>query len=237
LVIIATEMVNFYVSKHRMTASYSTFVGSFEKLPLNAFSFPPAITRLPSVEFYNSANLLEAVTFEGSESILKQEEHLVKEEILSETEAELPKLLTDLSPDLVPVLRGAMETLKTDNPDRARHFTTSMRELFTRVLHELSPDDEIREWTQSSELFKDNDPKKAPTRKGRLLFICRNINHGPFCDFIDKDIAAFLGIMDLFQRGTHEIPSPYTPNQLQALKVRAESAIRYIIEVSGSGTS
>ena len=98
----------------------------------------------------------------------------------------------------------------------------------------LSPDTEVRKWTNSPEYYKDSNPKKPPTRRGRLKFICRNINYGPFSSFIDKDVTALLEFIDLFQRGTHEIVAPYTQSQLQALKIRAESTIRYIIEISRS---
>ena len=216
-----------------MAESFSGFMDTLEKIPSDVFSFPPIITRLPSVEFYNSAHLLETVSVETTGSIVREEEQ-TRQEILTETEAALQELLIDLKPDLAPLWKGAIAALNSDNPDRVRHFVISMRELLTHVLHMLSPDTEVRKWTSSPECYKDGDPKKPPTRRGRLQFICRNIAHGPFSSFIDKDVTALLEFIDLFQRGTHEITAPYTQSQLQALKIRAESAIRYIIEISRS---
>lgn len=41
--------------------------------------------------------------------------------------------------------QGAKSALNsTDNPDYARHCAVSLRELFTHVIHRLSPDDEIK---------------------------------------------------------------------------------------------
>jgi hypothetical protein len=208
-------------------------MGSLEKNPSDVFSFPPIITRLPSVEFYNSAHLLETVSAERPDSIVQEEEN-TRQEILTETEAALQKLIKDLKPDLTPLWKGAIAALNSDNPDKVRHFIISMRELFTHVLHMLSPDTELREWTTSPEYYRDGDSTKPPTRRGRLQFICRNIDSGPFSSFIDKDVTALLEFLELFQRGTHEIGTLHTQSQLQALKIRAESGIRYIIEISRS---
>ena len=111
------------------------------------------------------------------------------------------------------------------NLDYARYFAVSLRELFTQVLHRLSPNHEIKKWTNDDKLF-DNG---KPTRKARLLFICRSVNHDIFSDFLEKDVEA---ILELFQRGTHQVTIPFTHKQLVALKARVESAIIYLIEIS-----
>ena len=133
---------------------------------------------------------------------------------------------------LVQLWEGARGAFDSSNPDRVRHFAVSLRELFTHVLQQLAPDDKVRQWSTSPDLFSDN----RPTRKARLLFICRDISNGSFIDFIEKDIAAVLELVKLFQRATHQVIVPYTEAQLEALMIRMESSIRFMLEISQLGS-
>jgi len=96
------------------------------------------------------------------------------------------------------------------------------------VLHQLAPDNEIQGWSSSPEHYHEG----KPTRKARLLFICRHINQMPLVKFVEKDIDAAIEFLNLFQRGTHAVDVQYTPAQLTALTVRMDSILRFILEVS-----
>src|SRR5260370_41197600 len=141
------------------------------------------------------------------------------------TEA-LEALLAELDINLVRLRQGANQALLSDNVDRGRHFLISLRELFTQVLHRLAPDNKIKNWTASPEHFD----KGRPTRKARLLFVCRGINYDPFSSFVEKDIASILSACDIFNRA-HEVAIPFTQEQLVALKIRVESALRLLLTI------
>ena len=130
-----------------------------------------------------------------------------------------------LDPSLIKLWRGANQALNLKNPDAVRHFATSLRELLTHVIHKLSPDDEVKNWSTSPKHFHNG----KPTRRARLLFICKGINHGPFSTFLEKDIDALLACIDIFQEGTHAINVPLKISQLEALKNRAGSSLRLLI--------
>jgi hypothetical protein len=66
----------------------------------------------------------------------------------------------------------------------------------------------------------------------RLRYICRHVNSGHFTDFVNKDLTATLAFVDLFQAGTHEVTSSYTPRQLRALLVRMEGTVRFLLEIN-----
>lgn len=208
--------------------SYSNLFTSFEKTDLGIFSSPPVISELPSFEFFNASDLLQVITVEDDEKELAEEKQQACEEIRDGIEETLPIRLAELDEELIPLWQGAKRALHSSNPDRVRHFAISLRELLTHVLHRLAPDDEVREWSTRPEHFSDN----RPTRMARLLYICRDINHGPFVDFVEKDVAAVSAFVKLFQRGTHEIKSAYTQKQLLALRTRMESTIRFLLEIS-----
>jgi hypothetical protein len=124
----------------------------------------------------------------------------------------------------------AIETFNSNNSDKVRQFTVSLRELFTHLLHLLAPNEEIIKWTNDTSFFHQG----KPTRKARLYYICRNISNIPFNKFVEKDIEATLAFIDIFQDGTHNIESGITLHQLIAMKSKAESNIKFILEIEFS---
>jgi hypothetical protein len=217
--------ININDSFLELSAGYKNLFASFGK-NLGIFAnFNPHITRLTSEEYFNSANLLESISIEGSEGVAEQ---ILKNNILIDNERGLSFYLQQVNRDLINLWNGSKKALASDNPDRIRHFGTSLRELFTQVIHALAPNNEIKLWTSRKDYFKDGNP----TRKARLNYICRNISNETFEEFIDKDITALLALLDLFENCTHEVKSKITEIQLLAMQCRAESTIKYLITIS-----
>jgi hypothetical protein len=211
--------------------SYSKLFASLSDDPVSLISLSPSISRYSAVEFFNGVRVAEAVTAESDEfeSNLGFEEEInqLGKDIQQETESSLEELIGNLNVELMVLLQGARQSLESINPDKVRHFATSLRELFTHVLHALSPDEKIKSWSSSP----DHYDRGKPTRRARLLYICRSLNHDPFSDFLEKDIDAVLEFLRLFQRGTHEIISSYTDFQLKMMLVRMESTLRFLLEI------
>ncbi len=162
-----------------------------------------------------------------------REEEILKEIIIPEYDREIPDeyevpvvpeeifledRLRDIDRGLPNLLQGARHALSTDNPDRARHVTVSLRELTGHVLRHLAPDNSIRSWTDESSYFHNH----RPTRRARLLYINRAINNGSLSEFIDADVTSTIKLMDLLNGRTHDITSHMTDRELQALVTRTE---------------
>lgn len=209
-----------------ITSGYSDFIGALSG-NFEAFAnFNPQIARLTSEEYFNNANLLGSISLAESEDTTV--EQLRTNDILIENERNLNYYLSQIDADLIDLWRGASEALKSDNPDSIRHFGVSFRELLTHVYHALAPDEQVREWTNEKDDYHEN----KPTRRARLRYICREINDETFEKFVDKDIAAFLEFLNLFQGATHKVKPELSRKQLIAMKCRAESAIKYLIVIS-----
>lgn len=211
--------------------SYSKLFTSLSNNPASVLSLPPAVPRYSAIEFFNGVRVAKSVTVESDEfsieSKLEEETHQLENYTQQETESTLEELLRNLNADLIVLLDGARQCLESKNPDKVRHFATSLRELFTHVLHILSPDNKVKNWSNSPEHYD----KGKPTRRARLLYICRSLNYDPFSDFLDKDINTVLEFLNLFQRGTHEIIPIYTDFQLKIMLVRMESTLRFLLEI------
>lgn len=211
--------------------SYSNLFVSLSNRPASIISLPPVVSRYSAVEFFNGVRVAESVTVESDEfelePELEEETHQLEKNIQQENESILEELLGRLNVELIVLLHGARQSLESTNPDKVRHFATSLRELFTHVLHTLSPDDKVKSWSNSPKHYD----RGRPTRRARLLYVCRTLNHDPFSDFLEKDIDAVLEFLQLFQRGTHEIIPNYTYFQLKMMLVRMESALRFLLEI------
>jgi Predicted pPIWI-associating nuclease len=222
-----------YNSFFSFSSSYSNLTVSLEELILGNSTAARIVSELPALELLNSVEVIESVSIVDLNTDIEDEIEVEKQSIKNEFIAERKEieslLITIGSHDLIPMWQGAQAALNSiDNPDYARHCAVSLREFFTQIIHRLSPDEDIKKWTEDPHCFD----KGRPTRKARLLFICRSINYNIFSDFIEKDVEAILEFVKLFQRGTHQVTIPFTHKQLLALKARVESAINFLIEIA-----
>jgi hypothetical protein len=216
-----------------LTRSYSSLFESFDPSNANVLNLHPIVSSLPPIEYYNEAVVAEVLTSDSPG--LTDERAVADKSILDENSGALEQQLVVLEPEFVRLWKGAKAALISDNPDRVRHFTTSLRELHSQVIHKLAPDNEVMSWTRDPAHY---DDKGRPTRAARLLYICRHINHGPFSDFVRDDMRSTLSLFKLFQKGTHEIKGDFTDAQLHAIQIRSECSLRFVIEIGtkASGT-
>jgi hypothetical protein len=222
---LAIEPKNYLTSSFlELSESYSTLLKSFENNPLSYIQISPSISRIAPLEYFSTANLLEAISV--AEDITPEEE-LLKNEIQYENEILLSSHLPRIDTGLYKMWKGAIEAYNSNNSDKVRHFSTSIRELYTHLLHILAPDDAIKKWTSDPTYYHEG----RPTRKARLLFICRNINNDQFNTFVKKDVEATIAFIDIFQKGTHNIDPAFSPNHLVTIKSKAENTLKFLLEI------
>lgn len=210
-----------------LTTDYTGLVQSFGSVPKSFTELSPLLTRTAPTEYYTSADLIEQISTIEKPS-LKEEK--LKNEIQYENKYSLQQYLPKIDPGLLNMWKGAIEALHSNNSDKIRHFTVSLRELFGHLMRLLAPDDDIRKWSTDPRFYD----KNKPTRSSRLYYICRNITNKPLNRFIEKDIQTTIEFIDLFQEGTHSIESSLTPRQLTALRSKAETTIRFLLEIEFS---
>jgi hypothetical protein len=203
--------------------SYSDLFKSFEGKQFGILSFPPIVSTIPPIEFYFNNRLIRPTKIIDGEPV---EDTILANELTREISSEMEILLTELNPELITLWRGARDALKSGSRDALRHFSVSLRELLTHVIHRLAPDDRIVAWSTSP----DDLHNGRPTRRARLLYICRGINLPPFDDFVLKDIDALLACIRVFEKGTHEISPSFRESQTDLLLSRVESNVRFLIK-------
>ena len=183
--------------------------------------------RTPLREHFLTTDLLHVLTERSEPPPLQHEERtLAIRDAEEQMLLTLPDALSELDSDLHRLWRGAWDAFASNNSDRIRHALVSARELVTHVLHILSPDDQIKKWSNTPGHFE----RGRPTRKARLLFIYSAINDGPIRDHFEKEIQASISLVNLFQQGTHEICPDFSDDQVRAILRRLHSTICALVE-------
>lgn len=179
-----------------------------------------------SLERFNAVRLLKSTEVEDVAEDAKDTAtvvELVQSKILNEFEA----ALVAVEPELLILWQGAVEASRTNNPDRARHVAVSLRELTTHLLHILSPDEELANWS-TSESDYDN---KRPTRRARLRFIFRRFGEDVVALF-DLDFTSALKWIELINGQTHAIKGFQTDLHIEALLMRFQGLALSLIQGS-----
>lgn len=217
-----------------VAASYGSLAESLREIPditrLPAFVLPGA-TR----EIYTTSFALETLR-PGDE----RDEEDAETEIQRVAEMELETsgcitLLQQIDPGLARPYIGARDALHGNNADRARHILGSLRELWNHLLRRLAPDDLVAAWIPGITNQKDLLHEGKPTRRARVLYVCRELNNDPLTEFLMHDTRALVKLIDLFNR-VHELETDLTDEQLRAILLKTDSWLMYILQV-WSGTS
>ncbi len=197
----------------KLTSSYRDVVTAITVVPQN---IAPFIATYAPIEYSLELDVIERVTIAPDDDANEDALPSIDEELAS------------FDDSLLILLNGARDSLNSSNPDKARHVTTSVRELFTHIIHRLAPDDAISNWSTNENDFHN----KRPTRRARLLYICRTFSCDPLTKFIEDDVRAALSLVDSLNSGTHVVQSKLTHSQLQAVVYRMESLALFLLKVS-----
>ena len=109
-------------------------------------------------------------------------------------------------------------------------FLARLRELWNHLLRRLAPDDLVTVWILGIASQKDLLHEGKPTRRARVLYICRDLNNDPLTEFLTHDTRAFVKLLDLFNR-VHELETELTDEQLRAILLKSNSWLMYILQI------
>lgn len=143
--------------------------------------------------------------------------------------ADLADQLQNISPDLNDRWRGAVFALDPKNPDAARHFCTSAREIFTQILEIKAPDSEV------FALLPDcaRTDRGNPTRRSKIKYFLhrKGMIEGTLEDFAEQDLDNIVELFHVFNDGTHGSAGAYNFQQLSVIKKRVEDGIVFLSEI------
>lgn len=139
--------------------------------------------------------------------------------------------LSDISPDLDARWRGALFALSPINPDAARQFCTSAREIFVNLLDLKAPDEAILAANANIQLTQNG---RVPRREKINFCLSRSGQQSPeLATFVEDDINNVMDLFGTFNPATHGEAGKYDFSQLSAIKTRVEGAIQFLYRIVG----
>ncbi len=138
--------------------------------------------------------------------------------------------LSALGGDLDQRWRGAVFALSPSNPDAARHFSSSAREILVTMVDGAATDAEVL-------ALNPNAPKTdqgSITRRARIQHCLKRKGEpsAELADFVEADIENVLSLFYVLNEGTHGGAGVYDVRQLSAIKGRTEEAIRFVARLT-----
>jgi hypothetical protein len=135
----------------------------------------------------------------------------------------------EISEDLNRRWKGALFALHPRNPDAARHFCTSAREIFTSILEHRAPDEVVKQALPGCPLTESG----RPTRRSRIQFALarKGLPQVALKDFVQQDIDNILDLFDVFNDGTHGSAGRFDFRRLLVIKNRVEDGLLFLCRV------
>ena len=164
-------------------------------------------------------------------ALLDDAEGLEDNEVIASSK--IDHILAAISNDLIGRWHGALFSLNARNPDAARHFCTSARELVIKILDSKAPDDRVLAELPECETTNEDIPTRRS--KVRYLLVQNRMSDEALEDFVEKDIDSVVQLFRVFNHGTHGSPGHFTFTQLVAIKKRVEDAITFLWSISSNG--
>ena len=199
--------------------SVSTLSTKYKRLDIADAN--PFLSDLAEQEATNSVTVLNDLLDDDTANSQADDDELKNSLIANE--------LAHISPDLDNRWHGAIYALNPENPDAARHFCTSTREIITEILDTKAPDEDV------FARFPDcpATDKGTPTRRAKIHY-CLDRNDSVNDDlenFIDANIDNVVLLFNELNSGTHGPAGKYSLQQLVSIKIRVEDAIRFMCEI------
>jgi uncharacterized protein YukE len=138
--------------------------------------------------------------------------------------------LAGLSQDLCDRWRGAVYALSPSNPDAARHFCTSAREIFHEILQRWAADSDVEQADPGCA----RTPQGTPTRRAKINFMLRqkNVTAPELATFVDADVDNIVELFGVFNEATHGEAGKHAFAKLQAIRKRVEGGIMFLAAVA-----
>ena len=144
-------------------------------------------------------------------------------------DVEIGNKLLNVSEDLNNRWRGAVFAMSPQNPDAARHFCTSAREIFTEFIELKAPDTQVFAYNPNCE----KTDRGNATRREKIKYMMRNTDiHSSVIDFTEADITNILELFHVLSDGTHGAAGRYEFKKLVQVKKRVEQGINFLCEIS-----
>lgn len=142
-------------------------------------------------------------------------------------QSEISSMLLNISQDLKARWDGALFSLSPSNPEAARHFCTSTREILKVLI-----DDGInnKEVVQDNPNCEKSPNGSTPSRRSKVIYAMKKKGYSDklVAEFAVEDIENTISLITELSNGTHGSANKYSIDQLKSFKKRFENSIYFI---------
>ena len=137
--------------------------------------------------------------------------------------------LSTFSEDLQNRWAGAIFALNPANPDAARHFCTSTREIISEMLNTAAPDEDVFAVLPDCQV----SDRGTPTRRAKIHYcLDRNGLTDVFLEsFVEANTKDLIVLFDDLNSGAHGTAGKFNLQQLVGIKNRVEDTIDFMCQI------
>ena len=177
-------------------------------------------------DIFNAIENEDANNLELSNVVLNNDE--VENSDVDLDESNISAKLIKISTDLNDRWKGALFSLNPNNPEAARHFCTSTREILKVLIDDRIKDKDVIDSNPQC----DKTNYGSPTRKEKIKYAMnkKGISDELIIEFTDSNIENTISLINELSNGTHGHSNKYSLNQLKSFKKRFEDSINFVCE-------
>lgn len=139
--------------------------------------------------------------------------------------------LGDLSEDLLARWKGAMFAMNPANPDAARHFCTSAREIFADILEGWASDEDVLAANPNCQMTPNGS---KPTRRAKIQYLLslKGADTPETIGFVDADISNVIGLFGDLNSATHGPAGKFEFSKIKSIRKRVEGGIMFLATIA-----
>lgn len=174
-------------------------------------------------EAANSVSLLNVLESDRSDSNDSEQASDLQTTVIEDE-------ISSLSDDLDSRWRGALFSLSPKNPEAARHFCTSAREVFHGIIELSAPDEEVAAAMPGC----GRTSQGSVTRRAKMAYRLRakGIVDGELEAFADENIDNVLALFSELNGATHGPSGKFSLAALREIKKRVEDALLFLCQIA-----
>ncbi|MDE3157084.1 MAG: hypothetical protein KGN76_18455 [Acidobacteriota bacterium] len=188
----------------------------------------PFMAKVPALAVYSHARVVRAITTHTGDEPVVEIWSEVREETTSIIETTLPRI----RPALLVSWRAGLATVRRRESDWVRQASSSLRYVLIETLDAIAPRDRVLAGGPDKKYLSS---KGEPTRAAQVRWLCRSLKNKDYRDMMVSELDSAIETIDAMNTAVHREDYPEIEEAFDRMCVRAEIALRDLLEIFKMG--